>query len=185
VPEVTSEETPDGPAGPRSAPSSGPSFGPSGYLPDRAARRARKIVLRAPLGLQWVVAALVAGLVVLVAGLLLLGPGSEAPGPPWIALGAVEALPESSTEPGSGVLVVHVAGRVRAFAAPEGVAYCGASNRLEHPDGRVWALTGRGLAGTASLAPVPTLTVSGTAYLDPSTLGTPLDPVDDPATPAC
>jgi hypothetical protein len=162
-----------------------PGFGPSGHLPDRAARRARKIVLRAPLGLQWVVASLVAGVVVLVAGVLLLGRGAEAPGAPWTALGAVEALPPSAPDPASGLLVVHVAGRVRAFAAPDGVAYCGASNRLEHPDGRVWALTGRGLAGTPSLAPVATLTVSGIAYLDPTAVGTPLDAVDDPAEPAC
>jgi hypothetical protein len=162
-----------------------PGFGPSGYLPDRAARRARKIVLRAPLGLQWVVASLVAGVVVLVAGVLLLGRSAEAPGAPWTPLGGVEDLPPSATDPATGMLVVHVAGRVRAFAAPAGVAYCALSNRLEHPDGRVWALTGRGLAGTASLAPVPTLAVSGIAYLDPTAIGTPLDPVDDPAEPAC
>jgi hypothetical protein len=162
-----------------------PSFGPSGYLPDRAARRARKIVLRAPLGLQWVVAALVAGGVVLVAGLLLLGRGAEAPGAPWVALGAVESLPASAYDPATGFLIVHVAGRVRAFAAPEEVVYCDPSNRLEHPDGRVWALTGRGLGGTASLAPVPTLTVSGTAYLDPTAVGPPLEPLEDPAGPVC
>src|SRR5690606_17036265 len=45
-----------------------PDFGPSGYLPPRAARRARKIMLREPLGLQWAVAAVVAGLLVLLAG---------------------------------------------------------------------------------------------------------------------
>ena len=162
-----------------------PGFGPSGYLPDRAARRARKIVLRAPLGLHWVVAALVAGLIVLIAGLLLLGGRADAPGSPWIAIGAVEALPSSAPDPASGLLVVHVAGRVRAFEAPAGVAYCASSNRLEHPDGRVWALTGRGLAGTPSLAPVPTLTVAGTAYLDPTSVGVPLAPLADPAVPAC
>jgi hypothetical protein len=162
-----------------------PGFGPNGYLPDRAARRARKIVLRAPLGLQWVVASLVAGVVVLVAGVLLLGRGADAPSAPWRALGPVEGLAASATDPSTGLLVVHVAGRVRAFVAPDGVAYCAPSNRLEHPDGRVWALTGRGLAGTPSLVPVPTLTVSGIAYLDPTASGTPLDPVDDPAEPAC
>lgn len=162
-----------------------PAFGPSGYLPDRAARRARKIVLRAPLGLQWVAAALVAGAVVLVAGLLLLGRGAEAPGAPWEALGAVDGLPPSAYDAPTGLLVVHVAGRVRAFEAPEGVAYCEASNRLEDAEGRVWALTGRGLAGTASLAPVATLTVSGTAYVDPGAVGEPLAPLADPARPAC
>jgi hypothetical protein len=162
-----------------------PGFGPSGYLPDRAARRARKIVLRAPLGLQWVAASLVAGLVVLVAGLLLLGRAGEAPGDPWVPIGPVEELADSVYDPSSGILVVTVAGRVRAFAAADGVRYCAASNRLEHPDGRVWALTGRAFAGGGSLAPVPTLTVAGTAYLDPTTVGTPLDPVDDPAEPGC
>lgn len=160
-------------------------FGPSGYLPDRAARRARKIVLRAPLGLQWVVASLVAGLVLLVAGALLLGRGADAPGAPWVPLGPVASLAPSATDAGTGLLVVHVAGRVRAFEAPDGVAYCAASNRLEHPDGRVWALTGRGLAGTASLVPVPTLTVAGVAHVDPTAAGEPLDPVDDPAGPGC
>ena len=174
----------DGPAsGPGPEPDAG--FGPSGYLPDRAARRARKIVLRAPLGLQWVVASLVAGLVLLLAGVLLLGRGDDAPGAPWVALGPVDELAPTSTDAPTGRLVVHVAGRVRAFVAPDGVAYCAASNRLEHPDGRVWALTGRGLASTPSLVPVPTLTVSGVAYLDPTTEGVAPEPVGDPADPAC
>jgi hypothetical protein len=102
-----------------------------------------------------------------------------------VPLGPVEQLATSALDPASGVLVVHVGGRVRAFQAPEGVAYCVASNRLEHPDGRVWALTGRGHAGVMSLAPVATLTVSGSAYLDPTAVGTPLDPLDVPAVPGC
>jgi len=167
------------------APDPSPGFGPSGYLPDRAARRARKIVLRAPLGLQWVVASLVAGLVVLVAGLLLLGRASAPPGPPWTLLGAVETLAPSAVDEGSGLLVVHVGGRVRAFSAPEGVVYCAASNRLEHPDGRVWALTGRGTGGRASLAPVPTLTVAGTAYVDATSVGALLEPLEERFAPGC
>jgi hypothetical protein len=162
-----------------------PGFGPGGYLPDRAARRARKIVLRAPLGLQWVVASLLAGVVLLVAGLLVLDRAGSPPGPPWVPLGPVEQLATSALDPASGVLVVHVGGRVRAFQAPDGVTYCVTSNRLEHPDGRVWALTGRGHAGMMSLAPVATLTVSGSAYLDPTAVGTPLDPLDVPAVPGC
>lgn len=121
----------------------------------------------------------------LVAGALLLGRGGDAPGAPWVELGAVGSLPASASDGSTGLLVVHVAGRVRAFSAPDGVDYCAPSNRLEHPDGRSWALTGRGLAGTASLVPVPTLTVAGIAYVDPTAVGVPLDPVDDPATPAC
>jgi len=166
-------------------PAPDPSFGPSGYLPDRAARRARKIVLRAPLGLHWVVASLVAGAVVLVAGVLLLGRGADAPGAPWVPLGTVADLPASGEDATTGLLVVHVAGRVRAFDAPDGVAYCAPSNRLEHPDGRVWALTGRGLGGTPSLVPVPTLAVSGVAYADPTAVGVTLAPLQDAASPAC
>jgi hypothetical protein len=162
-----------------------PGFGPGGYLPDRAARRARKIVLRAPLGLQWVVAALVAGVVLLIAGLLALDRAGSPPGPPWQSLGTVEELPESAFDPATGVLVVNIGGRVRAFEAPSGVMYCGPSNRLEHPDGRVWALTGRGHAGIASLRPVATLTVSGVAYLDRAAVGSPLEPSEIAAVPAC
>ena len=162
-----------------------PSFGPSGHLPDRAARRARKIVLRAPLGLQWVIASLVAGLVVLVAGVLLLGRGAAPPGPPWTPLGAVETLPASSVDGPSGLLVVNVGGRVRAFRAPEDVTYCAPSNRLEHPDGRVWALTGRGTGGQPSLAPVPTLTVAGIAYVDATVTGAPPEPLAEVSEPGC
>lgn len=162
-----------------------PSFGPSGYLPDRAARRARKIVLRAPLGLQWVIASLVAGLVVLVAGVLLLGRGNTPPGPPWTPLGPIAMLAPSSVDGPSGLLVVNVGGRVRAFRAPEDVLYCTPSNRLEHPDGRVWALTGRGTGGRPSLAPVPTLTVAGLAYVDPTVVGEPLEPLAEVSEPGC
>jgi hypothetical protein len=162
-----------------------PDFGPAGYLPDRAARRARKIVLRAPLGLQWVVAALLAGVVVLVAGVLLFGRGAATPEPPWIALGPVDTLPVSSVDAASGLLIVNVGGRVRAFEAPEGAAYCTASNRIEHPDGRIWALTGRGTDGQDSLPPAPTLTVAGIAYVDPTVLGEPLSPLSETARPGC
>jgi len=186
------DPTPDAASGPAPGPAPGPGpddaapgFGPRGYLPDRAARRARKIVLRAPLGLQWVVAALIAGLVVLIAGLLVLARAGSPPGPPWEPLGAVEDLPTSSWDPATGILVVHVGGRVRAFEAPEGTAYCAPSNRLEHPDGRVWALTGRAHSGSTSLPPVATQTVAGVAYLDPTTVGAPLDPLGTPAVPAC
>jgi hypothetical protein len=170
---------------PNPPPEPSPSFGPSGYLPDRAARRARKIVLRAPLGLQWIVASLVAGLVVLVAGVMLLSRASTPPGPPWTVLAPVETLAPSSVDAPSGLLVVHVGGRVRAFSAPDGVAYCPASNRLEHPDGRVWALTGRGTGGTASLVPVPTSIVGGIVHVDATAVGEPLEPLAEVSEPGC
>lgn len=169
----------------RSSPPGTPEFGPGGYLPERAARRARKIVLRAPLGLQWVVGAVAAGAVVLVAGLVLLGRGDAAPGAPWIPLGAVTALPEVGTDPDTGLLVVTVGGRLRAFDAPPGTAYCPASNRLEHPDGRVWALTGRGYGATAGLPTVPTLGVAGEGFLDPTVRVDPGPSLPEDPAPAC
>jgi hypothetical protein len=145
-----------------------PEFGPSGYLPERAAKRARKIVLRAPLGLQWVVASLVAGLVVVVAGVLFLQRGAEPPPAPWVAAGAIEELHPARFDPSLGVLLVTGGGRVRALVAADEVAYCAASNRLEAADGRVWSLTGRGFAGTASLEEHPTQLHDGQVYVDPT-----------------
>lgn len=159
-----------------------PEFGPGGYLPDRAARRARKIVLRAPLGLQWVVATIVAGIAVLVAGVVFLGTSGEPPGAPFVALGAVADMPAAGTLDVAGrtVLVVGAGGRVRAFV-PDGEvpAYCDASRRLEAADGRVWALTGRGLGGADSLAEHPVTVVDGNVYVDPTR--TVPGPAPDPA----
>jgi hypothetical protein len=162
-----------------------PEFGPSGYLPDRAAKRARKIVLRAPLGLQWVVASLVAGVVVVVAGVLLLT-GDRAPGEPWVALGPVEEVRTVTIDEEHDVVLVG-GGRVRAFAdAGElDLGYCEASRRLESPDGGVWSLTGRGLGGTPSLQEHPTAVHGGTLYLDPTRTSPAPAPSDEPAEPAC
>jgi hypothetical protein len=145
-----------------------PDFGPSGYLPDRAAKRARKIILRAPLGLQWVIASVVAGLVLVVAGVLFVQRGSSPPGEPWVEVGPVSAVRASSYDEDLDVLLVGAAGRVRAFAGASEVAWCPASNRLEAPDGRVWSLTGRGLGGTPSLTEHPILVVNDLVYLDPT-----------------
>ncbi len=162
-----------------------PEFGPRGYLPERAARRARKIVLRAPLGLQWVLGALAAGAVVLAAGALLLGRADAAPGPPWVAVGAVAGLPDAEADPSTDLLLVAVGGRLRAFEAPAGTVHCPATNRLEHPDGRVWAVTGRGLGGTPSLPAAPTLAVAGIGYVDPTVRLPAQDPLPDAVVPGC
>jgi len=144
-----------------------PEFGPSGYLPPRASKRARKIVLRAPLGLQWVVASLLAGVVVLVAGWLLLRSSAAPLPPPWVAVGPVEELGDARFDAELDALLVGAAGRVRAFAGASGLDYCPASNRLESPDG-VWSLTGRGLGGAASLDEHPTFVRDEVLYVDPS-----------------
>ncbi|MEX2504284.1 MAG: hypothetical protein WD378_05505 [Egicoccus sp.] len=169
------------------APSPGPErpeFGPSGYLPERASKRARKIVLRAPLGMQWIVASVLAGLLVVGAGVLYLQRRDDPPPAPWIAVGEVGELADSRPLADLDALLVAAGGRVRAFAEADGVAYCEASNRLE--DGaRVWSLTGRGLGGAASLGEHPTLVHDGTVYVDPSRSTSGPTPSDEAADPAC
>ncbi len=163
-----------------------PEFGPGGYLPERAAKRARKIVLRAPLGMQWIVASVVAGLVVVVAGVLLLTRGGGAPDPPYLAVGPIEDVAGQVVHHADlEVLLVGLGGRVRAFVAPPEVDYCAASRRLEAPDGRVWSLTGRGTGGEPSLAERPTVTSDGTLYLDPTVATPPPAPTSDVVEPAC
>jgi hypothetical protein len=162
-----------------------PDFGPSGYLPERASKRARKIVLRAPLGLQWPIAAAVAGLAVIVAGVLFLRSTDAPPPEPWVAVGEVADIGAAQTIDDLDVLLVGAGGRLRAFAEAGQVGYCEASNRLETADGRVWNLTGRGLGGTGSLAEHPSVVQDGTAYLDPSRTVPGPDPSDEPAEPGC
>lgn len=161
-----------------------PEFGPSGYLPERASKRARKIVLRAPLGMQWIVASVLAGLLVVVAGGLYLQRRDDPPPAPWAAVGDVDDLADSQPLAELDALLVAAGGRVRAFAEADGVAYCTASNRLE--DGtRVWSLTGRGLGGAPSLGEHPTLVHDGIVYVDPSRTVPGPTPSGEPAEPAC
>lgn len=161
-------------------------FGPSGYLPERAAKRARKIVLRAPLGMQWIVASLVAGVVVLIAGIWYLQVRDSPPPAPWTAVAALEDLAVSAYNPDLEALIVTASGRVRVFAGADGISYCPASNRLEEEGGDgIWSLTGRGLAGTPSLEEHPAQVTAGVLYIDP-TFTSPSPPgTDDPEEPGC
>lgn len=143
-----------------------PEFGPGGYLPERAAHRARKIILRAPLGLHWIVAAVVAGVVVVAASLWMLrGPASEL-SDPWIAVGAVGTFGEAEFRAEHDVLVVSAAGRIRVFVDASEVTFCAASRQLEAADGRVWRLTGRGTDNTASLVEVVSQVHRDVLYID-------------------
>ncbi len=164
-----------------------PEFGPGGYLPERASKRARKIVLRSPLGLQWVIASLAAGAVVVVAAAIFLVRAGDAPGEPFVEIGPVEALSPDSYLYEFEALVVTAAGRVRTYAVdPDDVpVYCPESRRLESADGRVWAPTGRALDGGDSLAQHPTVVVDGVVYLDPTSLEAPLPAEDRGVEPTC
>lgn len=166
---------------------SSPEFGPRGYLPERASKRARKIILRAPMGLQWVVAAAVFGALVLVAGFVWLGGGGP-PGPPYVEAGPLAA--------GSGPTVRWVqeldawlvTGTGPVMAVPgeqvDELAWCEASGRLEADDGRVWSATGRGL-GTPSLATHPVRVHDGVAFVDPTVTREGARPAEQGESPAC
>lgn len=162
-----------------------PDFGPSGYLPERAAKRARKIVLRAPLGVQWIVGAVVAGALVVIAGVLFLQSGDAPPPDPWVAVAPIAELEAGRFHPELDALVVTAGGRARAFTGAVDVAYCAVSNRLESPDGGIWALTGRGLGGTPSLREHPTLVSGGVLYVDPTRTAPTSEPLEEPAEPGC
>lgn len=164
-----------------------PDFGPQGYLPERAARRARKIVLRAPLGLQWVIGAVVVGVVVVVVGVVFLTSAGGPPGEPYVEVGPVDALGPARFDEDRGVLFLTAAGPVRAFIVPgEPVpAWCPRSGHLESPDGRVWSPTGRALDGGGSLAEHPTIVVDGVLYLDQTRRRPAPVPEDRDPEPAC
>lgn len=165
-------------------------FGPRGYLPRRAADRARKIVLRERMALSWPVAAVIAGLVVLGAGaVFLLGGGT--PDEPFQPLIAFHELAQGETTvaeaDGAAVLAVRVPGAVRAFLAPDQpVTWCGETDRLEGARGAVWQLDGRRVGGTAaSLSPLPATLHDGTVYAAPARARTPEPPADRGEEPGC
>ena len=92
------------------------------YLPPRAAR-ARKLILRSQLGRGWIVAAALFGVVILAAGVLLLARGGR-PGPPWVRVAPVAALPAGAVAEAAGpagqVVVVDRRGGLRAFLTAPG-----------------------------------------------------------------
>lgn len=183
-----------GSAGDSSAPGSAggapPDAGPRGYLPPKAARRARKIVLREPMGLGWPVAAVVAMVVLVGVAVAFVVLRTGPPAAPFVAVGPVAAVPQGSAGvldgAGTDVLVVRAGGRFRVFAAPGGApAYCDASRRLEAPDGAVWTLDGAAAGrGAASLTPLPSAVHDGTVYVDPTAPGAALPAAGDES-PAC
>ena len=175
-------------------PPSTPEFGPRGYLPERAAKRARKIVLREQMGSGWPLAALVAAAVVAVAGVWYVVTATGAPSAPYVAVSELTAIEAGTaatfaTEPGQpDVLVVRAAGGVQAFVAPEGgeVAFCAESGRLESSERTVWTPDGRLVGGDgASLAPLSVRVYDGAVYVDPSTAQQPPDPTPRGETPTC
>lgn len=136
-----------------------------GYLPRRAANR--KILIRAQLGLPWLVSALVFGAMILVAGAawLLLRP--SAPGPPYVdrgpldryADGEVTAFPD-----GSGWL-----DRRRGLTAiGDAVSYCPSDGGWVDDETGRYDEAGRRVGGGAGLVLLPVRAASGRVYVDPT-----------------
>lgn len=165
-------------------------FGPGGYLPARAAQRARKIVLREQMGLHWPIAAVVAGVLILAVTIPFVLAAQGPPGPPSVAVGSLDAIDPSGdgvvTAGGTSVLVVRAGGVLRAFVGPpDGARWCPQSRRIEMPDGTIWTAEGRLIAGAGeSLARGNAQAYDGVLYIDPTpTPG--LDPLIGDAEPAC
>lgn len=168
-----------------------PEYGPAGYLPPRAAHRARKIVLRGPMGVGWSLAAIVAAVAVLSTGGFFVWSRAQPPGPPLVLaapLRHIDARGAAVVDVGAlPVLIVRAGGSLRAFAAPAvDVGWCEDSQRLERPTtASVWALDGALLGGRGrSLPPLRAVVHDGDVYVDP-TPGDPAVPRPAVARPAC
>ena len=168
-------------------------YGPGGYLPPRAAHRARKIVLRERMGLGWPLAAIAAALVVTVAGVAFLLSRGGPPSPPFTRAAPLEHIDPRGALllPVEGanlhVLVVRAGGALQAFIAPQGSMYCPESGRLEAPArGVVWTLNGRLVGGPgSSLARVPVEVAGGVVYVDPTRVSAAAPADDLGLVPAC
>lgn len=144
-----------------------PEFGPKGYLPERAAKRARKIMLREQMGLGWPLAAVLAALLVGAAGLWYVVSANRPPVDPFVAVGDLVDLAPGEAEVRREVLVVRTTASVSAFTADGQVQWCQPSGRLEGAAGEVWAPDGRLVGGQGqSLAPLPVTIYDGVVYVD-------------------
>lgn len=160
-----------------------PDFGPSGYLPDRASKRARKIVLRAQMGMHWIWGAVAVGVGVVVVGTIFLFTRGGPPGAPFVELGPIDTFvdgPFVNTDDGLTDYFATTSGRLRIFHVPADllpIAWCEQSRQFEGPAG-VWTATGRGRSGAPSLEEHPTVIVENLVYWDPD--ATIPGPVPDP-----
>jgi hypothetical protein len=151
------------------------------YLPPRAAR-ARKLILRSQLGRGWIVASALFGLVILAAGVLFLA-GDGRPGPPWVRVAPLSALPAGAVTqvqltPGGQVVVVdRRQDDPRAFLAPSGpcpVQAASGGGFTRPCTGQRWEASGApapGPDGTGEAPPplrrLPVSFAAGDLYVDP------------------
>jgi hypothetical protein len=148
-----------------------PEYGPSGYLPPKAAKRARKIILREQMGWGWPLAAVAAALVVVIAGVLFLRGFTRAPGEPFVAVGSLTQVQPGEaavlTAQNMPALIVRTGGTLRAFVAQHAATvWCAESQRLESPDS-AWRVDGARTFGPGeSLRPLNVVVFDGLIYVD-------------------
>ncbi|MPZ72038.1 MAG: hypothetical protein GEU74_02200 [Nitriliruptorales bacterium] len=168
----------------------GPDFGPGGYLPPKAAKRARKIVLREQMGRGWPLAAVAAAVVVAVTGVVFLRVWNSPPRAPFVAVGDVADVDPSGAAvldaEGAGAIVIRAGGAIRAFRLDrEGTAWCPQSSRLETDDA-AWTRDGRVVfGGEDSLTPLRSVVFDGVVYVDPTSAAEPPPPAPRGAPPVC
>lgn len=134
-----------------------------GYLPRKAANR--KLVIRAQLGLPWVLAALGAALLVLVAGAAFFLSRPDEPEAPFVSMGPLDAYPEQAVAPlrdRSG-WVDRRAG-LAVVAGP--VSFCPADGGWVGPDGRRYDADGRSDVEGRGLTLWRVRAASGRLYVD-------------------
>jgi hypothetical protein len=155
-----------------------------GYLPRKAANR--KLVIRAQLGLPWVLAALTAGGLLLVAGMAFFLSRPAHPGGSYREQGALKSYPEQAVAPlrdRSGWLDRRTG--LAAVAGP--ISFCPADGGWVGPDGRRYDEDGRTESGEG-LTLWAVRAASGKVYVDPTRTvrvggqSEPLPPCDDPWT---
>jgi hypothetical protein len=153
--------------------------GRGAYLPPRAAR-ARKLILRSQLGRGWIVASALFGVVILAAGALFLTRAGR-PGPPWVRVAAVSALPAGAVTQAPGpsgqvVVVDRRDGGLRAFLARPGPCpVVAAGGGFARPcAGQRWDAAGDpaserrdGQEAPPPLRQVPATLAGGELYVDP------------------
>jgi len=147
------------------------------YLPPRAVK-ARKLILRTQLGLPWMLAAILFGMVILAAGVLFLVKGGR-PGAPWQRVAPVTrfadaAVTETPLRAGQVLVVDRRDGGVRAFvtapgacrvqAAPGGFARPCAAQAWNRDGGPA---PGGGSSGEPPLRAVPATVARGDLYVNP------------------
>lgn len=152
---------------------SGPEFGPGGYLPPKASKRARKIVLREQMGFGWPLAAVGASLLVLIAGGAFLYLSTRPPSEPFLPVQLLAEVPADGIAYGSTVdppaaqaVLVRADGPLRAFQAEGEIQWCPESRRLETADA-AWTSDGRLVFGEGeSLQPLRSVVYDGVIYVD-------------------